>query len=94
METFIVECHDQVNDQLEKILPMEAEPAKRLNTAIRYSVFSGGKRIRPLLCYGGACAVDQPDENTTKIAASLEMMHTYSLIHDDLPAMDDDSLRS
>ena len=93
METFIVECHDQVNDQLEKILPSEKEPGERLNAAIRYSVFSGGKRIRPLLCFGSACAVGEPDENTTKIAAALEMMHTYSLIHDDLPAMDDDDLR-
>ena len=93
METFIVECHRQVNEQLEVIIPSEEGSGQRLYSAIRYSIFNGGKRIRPLLCYGGATAVAEPDENTIKLAAALEMMHTYSLIHDDLPAMDDDNLR-
>ncbi len=93
MENFILNCHKQVNAQLEKILPAADGSAERLYSAIRYSMFNGGKRIRPLLCFGGACAVGQVDENTAKIAAAIEMMHAYSLIHDDLPAMDDDDLR-
>jgi geranylgeranyl pyrophosphate synthase len=93
MENFILNCHKQVNAQLEKILPAAEGSAERLYSAIRYSIFNGGKRIRPLLCFGGACAVGEIDENTAKIAASIEMMHAYSLVHDDLPAMDDDDLR-
>ena len=93
MENFILNCHKDVNTQLEHILPEASGSAQRLYDAVRYAVFNGGKRIRPLLCYGGACAVGEIDDNTTKIAASIEMMHAYSLIHDDLPSMDDDTLR-
>ena len=93
MENFILNCHRQVNAQLEAFLPTEDGSAERLHGAVRYSVFNGGKRIRPLLCYGAACAVADIDETTTKIASAVEMMHAYSLIHDDLPAMDDDDLR-
>ena len=93
MENFILNCHKDVNTQLEHILPEASGSAHRLYDAVRYAVFNGGKRIRPLLCYGGACAVGDVDDNTTKIAASIEMMHAYSLIHDDLPSMDDDTLR-
>ena len=60
---------------------------------MRYSVFNGGKRMRPALCFAAAEAVATSDTNTLKVAAALEMIHAYSLIHDDLPAMDDDDLR-
>jgi geranylgeranyl pyrophosphate synthase len=60
---------------------------------MRYSVFNGGKRLRPLLCFAAADAVAKADHHTETAAASIEMIHAYSLIHDDLPAMDDDDLR-
>ena len=93
MENFILNCHKDVNTQLEHILPEASGSAQRLYDAVSFAGFNGGKRIRPFLCYGGACAVGDVDENTTKIAASIEMMHAYSLVHDDLPSMDDDDLR-
>lgn len=64
-----------------------------LDEAMRYSLLAGGKRIRPVLCLATARAMKQPLENYTSAAAALEMVHTYSLVHDDLPAMDDDDLR-
>ena len=90
----------QVDAQLEAMLPAATGPAEPLFAAMRYSVFNGGKRLRPALCFAAAEAVAesdikiaQSDSNTAKVAAALEMIHAYSLIHDDLPAMDDDDLR-
>ena len=84
---------EQVDTQLELILPPALGPATKLFKAMRYSVFNGGKRMRPALCFAAAEAVAASDTNTTKVAAALEMVHAYSLIHDDLPAMDNDDLR-
>jgi len=84
---------EQVDAQLEQIIPKATGPASQLYKAMRYSVFNGGKRVRPALCFAAAEAVASSDLNTAKVAASLEMIHAYSLIHDDLPAMDDDNLR-
>ena len=83
----------QVDAQLEAMLPPANGPAEPLFAAMRYSVFNGGKRLRPALCFAAAEAVASSDLNTAKVAAALEMIHAYSLIHDDLPAMDDDDLR-
>lgn len=82
----------QVDAQLASLLP-ETGPAPRLVQAMRYSLLNGGKRIRPLLCFATAEALGGSDRNTAKVAAALELIHAYSLIHDDLPAMDDDALR-
>ena len=82
-----------VNAQLEQIIPEATGPASQLFEAMRYSVFNGGKRVRPALCFAAAEAIDASDDNTAKVAAAVEMIHAYSLIHDDLPAMDDDNLR-
>jgi geranylgeranyl diphosphate synthase type II len=84
---------EQVDAQLEQILPAATGPGAELFEAMRYSVFNGGKRMRPALCFAAAEAVSASDSNTTCVAAALEMIHAYSLIHDDLPAMDDDYLR-
>lgn len=65
----------------------------RLMKAMRYSLMAGGKRLRPNLCLAASDAVDGNPEAVTPVACALEMIHTYSLIHDDLPAMDDDELR-
>jgi geranylgeranyl diphosphate synthase type II len=64
-----------------------------LDEAMRYSLLAGGKRIRPVLCLATARSMGKPIEDYLAIAAALEMVHTYSLVHDDLPAMDDDDLR-
>jgi len=75
-------------------LRFSAEPATNgLEEAMRYSLLAGGKRIRPVLALATAHAVGMPTEAVLPLAAALELIHTYSLIHDDLPAMDDDSLR-
>src|SRR5262249_1677276 len=68
-------------------------PADRLNQAMRYSLFSGGKRIRPILALASGHAVGGDAAVVLPFACALELIHTYSLIHDDLPAMDDDELR-
>jgi geranylgeranyl pyrophosphate synthase len=84
---------EQVDAQLEQILPSPSGPASMLFKAMRYSVFNGGKRVRPALCFAAAEAIGTSSDNTAKVAAAVEMIHAYSLIHDDLPAMDDDDLR-
>jgi geranylgeranyl pyrophosphate synthase len=83
----------QVDAQLELIIPQAAGPASKLYKAMRYSVFNGGKRVRPALCFAAADAIGASNINTAKVAAAVEIIHAYSLIHDDLPAMDDDDLR-
>jgi len=83
----------RVNAQLDKTLPLAEGPAGRLLSAMRYSVLNGGKRLRPLLCFAAADAIAEANHHTEIAAASVEMIHAYSLIHDDLPAMDDDDLR-
>lgn len=71
----------------------ETAGAEGLEEAMRYSLLAGGKRIRPVLALATARAIGEPAANVLPIAAALELIHTYSLIHDDLPAMDDDDLR-
>lgn len=77
---------------LSRLLP-EVGPAPRLQQAMRYAALSGGKRVRPLLVYGAVQLFDQPLEKGDIPAAAVELIHAYSLVHDDLPAMDDDDLR-
>jgi len=72
--------------------PKSGEP-KTVREAMRYSIFAGGKRLRPILVMAAAEACGEKPERVARAAAALEMIHTYSLIHDDLPAMDDDDLR-
>ncbi len=82
-----------VDETLGHILPPVSKVPKKLHEAMRYSVYAGGKRLRPALCVAGYSAFRSDWENVLPVAASLELVHTYSLIHDDLPAMDDDDLR-
>ena len=84
---------ERVNAQLEQIIPQPTGPGAKLYEAMHYSVFNGGKRLRPAFCFAAAEAISASDSNTTRVAAAVEMIHAYSLIHDDLPAMDDDDLR-
>ena len=83
----------QIERSLDRCLPPVEGPAGRLAEAMRYAVFGGGKRLRPLLSIAACAAFDGPISSILEPAAALEMIHTYSLVHDDLPAMDDDDLR-
>ena len=88
-----VELQEKVDAYL-AALRFAAEPGTaRLEEAMRYSLLAGGKRIRPVLALATAEAVGRPPDDVLPLAAAIEMIHTYSLIHDDLPAMDDDELR-
>lgn len=82
-----------VDDALDRYLPSEDTLPASLHKAMRYSVFAGGKRIRPVLMLAACEAVGGNPEQVLPTACAIEMVHTYSLIHDDLPAMDDDDFR-
>src|ERR1700746_1772483 len=77
----------------ERVLPPETDPPETLHKAMRYSVFAGGKRLRPVLVIAGAEAVGGQMDDVMPTACAIELIHTYSLGHDDLPAMDDDDWR-
>lgn len=83
----------EVDRALDELLPAESSEPVRLHSAIRWSVFAGGKRIRPALVRAVGETFGAEPQNLMRTAAAVEMIHTYSLIHDDLPAMDDDDLR-
>ena len=83
----------RVDASLDKRLPKETIEPEQLHSAMRYAVFNGGKRIRPVLTYAAGQAVNAPNDMLDHIASAVECIHAYSLIHDDLPAMDDDDLR-
>ncbi len=78
---------------LARVLPPEDQPPAELHRAMRYAVLGGGKRLRPLLVYATGTTFGAPPETLDAAAAAVEIIHAYSLVHDDLPAMDDDSLR-
>lgn len=82
-----------VNDTLDALLPLYDDPESRLMEAIRYSALSGGKRIRPFMVMSSARLFSVTPSMALRVAAAIEMVHCYSLIHDDLPAMDNDDLR-
>jgi len=82
-----------VDAALERFLPAEKEPPEILHKAMRYSVFAGGKRLRPALVIAGAEAVGGHRDEVMPAACAMELIHTYSLVHDDLPAMDNDDFR-
>ena len=84
---------EEVNEWLDKFLPQEQVPPASLHRAMRYSIFAGGKRLRPILVLSSGEALGAAAEDLMPAACAVEMIHTYSLIHDDLPAMDNDDLR-
>ena len=84
---------ERVDVVLDSLLPPPGLQPSRLHTAMRYAVLGPGKRVRPVLCYLSAAAIGLSPETVDAAAAALEMIHAYSLVHDDLPAMDDDDLR-
>lgn len=93
LAAYLVEKRALVNAALDRYLPPAGTRPERLHEAMRYSIFCGGKRIRPALCLAAAEAAGQSSQVALLPAVALECLHTYTLIHDDLPAMDDDDLR-
>jgi farnesyl diphosphate synthase len=93
LKTFLADCQERVEQTLEGLLPAGEDPPASLHGAMRYCVLGGGKRVRPTLVYAGARAVGVGPARVDHAAAALELIHAYSLIHDDLPSMDDDDLR-
>ena len=95
---FLQHCQQRTNTLLENLLaetkvPETESVSNQLHQALRYSVLNGGKRIRPILAYAAAEATGGINGDTDLVASSVELTHAYSLVHDDLPAMDDDDLR-
>lgn len=93
LNTYLKKQQDLINSALDKWLPRPHGPSGQVVEAMRYSLMSGGKRVRPILLLAGAQAIGGDQKVLLPAACALECIHTYSLIHDDLPAMDDDDLR-
>ena len=93
LKSYLVERKKLIDKEIVKYLPPFPEFGSRLYEAVKYSLIVGGKRLRPILCLAGCEAVGGNYRNAVTPACAIEMIHTYSLIHDDLPAMDNDTLR-
>lgn len=92
LETYLKEKRSRIDRKIRQIL-LESTASPRITAAMSYSIMAGGKRLRPILCMAAADAVAGKSDETLQAACALEFIHTYSLIHDDLPAMDNDDLR-
>lgn len=93
LKQYLAERKELVDKTLERLFPPAVGLEKSVIEAARYSLFAGGKRLRPILCLQAAEVVGGAREDVLPVACAIEMIHTYSLIHDDLPAMDNDDFR-
>lgn len=93
IEAYQAQCQQRVDAALERLFVAPQPELQRLYQAMRYSVTNGGKRVRPLLVYAACEALGGNIEHADGAACAVELIHAYSLVHDDLPAMDDDDLR-
>jgi geranylgeranyl diphosphate synthase type II len=93
LDRFLAEQTATVNRALDRFLPPSKTAPATIHRAMRYSIFAGGKRMRPALCLAAAAACGGHEADALPLACAVECIHTYSLIHDDLPAMDDDDFR-
>jgi geranylgeranyl diphosphate synthase type II len=93
VSAYLTERRAEVEGALERVVPPATAWPPRLHRAIHHSLFAGGKRLRPILCLAAAEAVGGQWRSLVEASCGLEMIHTYSLIHDDLPALDNDDLR-
>lgn len=93
LQDFLSTRTEAVNRALDHFLPSEKTKPATIHKAMRYSLFAGGKRMRPALCLAAAEACGGSDKDAMPLACAVECIHTYSLIHDDLPAMDNDDFR-
>ncbi len=89
----MTQCRERIEQVLDAVLPPAHTAPERLHGAMRYAVLGSGKRVRPILVYSAAKALGLPWERVDAAAAALELIHASSLVHDDLPALDDDDLR-
>lgn len=92
-QIFLTESRQRIEAALEQHLPAETIPPQRLHQAMRYAVLGSGKRVRPVLVYAAGQALGADPATLDGPACAVELIHAYSLVHDDLPAMDDDDLR-
>jgi geranylgeranyl diphosphate synthase, type II len=93
MKEYLVARQKMVDEALEVFLPKATVKPKTIHKAMRYSIFAGGKRLRPILCLAASECCGGKPEAAIPLASAVECIHTYSLIHDDLPCMDNDDLR-
>ena len=93
LKQYLTRTSGRVDVALDRLLPAENTEPATIHKAMRYSMFAGGKRIRPVLCLAACSAVGGRIPSAMPLACAVECIHTYSLIHDDLPCMDDDDLR-
>src|SRR3989449_3023036 len=82
-----------IDRALDRVLPKATVKPPTIHKAMRYSLFAGGKRLRPILCLAAAEACGGKIDNVLPLACAMECIHTYSLVHDDLPSMDNDDFR-
>lgn len=93
LKAYVNHCVERVERAMDRLVPGETVAPKTLHQAMRYSLFAGGKRMRPALTFASADACGVSNEVSEVLASAVECVHTYSLIHDDLPCMDDDDFR-
>jgi len=93
LDRYLARSVESVNRALDAFLPGPKTPPATIHKAMRYSLFAGGKRLRPALCLAAAAACGGSEKSALPLACAVECIHTYSLIHDDLPAMDNDDFR-
>ena len=93
LAVFMAQCQERLERSFDQWLPPARTHPATLHEAMRYTVMGGGKRIRPTLVYAGGQATGADSQQLDRPACAVELIHAYSLIHDDLPAMDDDDLR-
>src|SRR5438093_589658 len=93
LQAYLESRTERINHALDQFLPKQTVRPETIHRAMRYSLFAGGKRMRPALCLAAATACGGDEEQALPLACAVECIHTYSLIHDDLPAMDNDDFR-
>jgi geranylgeranyl diphosphate synthase type II len=93
LKRYLIARQKDVERALDHFLPRESTPPATIHKAMRYSLFAGGKRLRPILCLAAAEACGGKISSALPLACAVECIHTYSLVHDDLPSMDNDDLR-
>lgn len=93
LREYLAQQQQCIDVELDRLVPAESVAPETIHRAMRYSLFAGGKRIRPILCMEAARTVTDDFDGIAAAACSLELIHTYSLIHDDLPALDNDDYR-
>src|SRR4051812_24416272 len=93
LKSYLVSRQKQIDRALDRYLPRETTRPATIHKAMRYSLFAGGKRLRPILCLAAAEACGGKIDNAMPLACAMECIHTYSLVHDDLPSMDNDDFR-